>query len=123
MEIIHKFAFQTILIRSQISEALCLYASEFGSSNSILNAVGRSHDIIEHIAQYSLKGINLHTQANLSIKDLTTALFLISYFLFLISEFDHELKLSRRSVPDTIDINLFISEIKQSFQIALEQDT
>ncbi|HFD6165603.1 TPA: hypothetical protein ACF5HI_004137 [Salmonella enterica] len=116
MEIIHKFAFQTILIRSQISEALCLYASEFGSSDSILNAVGRSSDIIEHIAQYSLKGINLHTQANLLIQDLTTA-------LFLISEFDHELKLSRRSVPDTIDINLLISEIKQSFQIALEQDT
>lgn len=49
MEIIHKLAFQTILIRSQISEALCLYASEFGSSDSILNAAGRSSDVIPSV--------------------------------------------------------------------------
>ncbi|EEP7800068.1 hypothetical protein HCK70_002169 [Salmonella enterica] len=115
MEKIHELAFRTIQIRSQISEALCLYATEWGSSNSILNAAGRSSDVIEHIAQYTLEGVNHDMQANLLVQDLTTA-------LFLISEFERELKKSRRNVPDIIDINLLISEIKQSFQIPLQQD-
>ncbi|WP_064576011.1 hypothetical protein [Hafnia paralvei] len=115
MEIIHKLAFQTILIRSQISEALCLYASEFGSSESILNAAERSSDVIEHIAQYALEGVNHDMQANLLVQDLTTA-------LFLISEFERELKQSRKNVPNANDINVLISEIRELFKIALKQD-
>lgn len=113
METIHKLAFQTILIRSQISEALCLYASEFGSSDSILNAAGRSSDVIEHVAQYALEGVNHDMQANLLVQDLTTA-------LFLISEFESELEQSRRNVPSATDINSLISEIKEVFQVNLD---
>ncbi|OAT35715.1 hypothetical protein M988_4412 [Hafnia paralvei ATCC 29927] len=54
-------------------------------------------------------------QANLLVQDLTTA-------LFLISEFERELKQSRKNVPNANDINVLISEIRELFKIALKQD-
>ena len=104
MEKIHMLAFRSIQIRSQITEALCIYASERRADRRIMDVAWRSSDVTEHIAQYALEGVSHNAQATYLVQDLKTA-------LYILTEFEDELQQSQRYVPGADEISQVINEL------------